>query len=158
MAELQLHPFATALIELGQREPNTKDKTHKVSLSLSSIENSLLLSVLLLDPRGHVKPPRDGYKQRPGNVQRLDGVGRYGVQDVCLVDAVRACGECHQRHHPETSGWRLRKGRAEHIRRRRLTLPVGVEHHRGGRHRGGSCLIFFFCEVLYKRVRRSEGR
>lgn len=86
-----------------------------------------------------MQAPRNRHQECARHVKRLDGVRRHGVQDVGLVDAVGARRERGERHDTETRGRRLGQGGAEHLRRRRLTLPVGVEHDRGGRHLGGGC-------------------
>ena len=113
----------------------------------------LLLSVLLLDPRGDVQAPRDRHQERTRHVQGLDGVRGYGVQDVGLVDAVGTRRERNERDDAEAARRRLCQRGAEHLRRGRLALPVSVEHHRGGGHlRGGGC------ETMMDRKRRRWRR
>ena len=86
-----------------------------------------------------MEPPGDGHEERPRHVEGLDGVGRDRVQDVRGVDAVRARREGHEGDEAEAHGGRLGQCGAEHRRRGRLPLPVGVEHHWGGGYLGGGC-------------------
>lgn len=104
-----------------------------------AIINNRLHPVLLLNPRSHVEPPGDGNEERPRHVDGLDRVGRDRVQDVRGVDAVRTRREGHEGDEAEAHRGRLGQGGAEHRRRGRLPLPVGVQHHWGGGYLGGGC-------------------
>ena len=86
-----------------------------------------------------MQPPRDWHEHGAGDVQRLDGVRGHGVQDVRLVDAVGAHREGDERHDAEGAGGRPLERGAEHLGRRSLALPVGVQHDRGRGHRGRDC-------------------
>lgn len=79
-----------------------------------------------------MKPPRDRHEKGARDIQRLDGVWGHRVQDVRLVDAVGAHREGDERHDAEPDGGCLGQRGAEHLGRRRLALPVGVHHYRGG--------------------------
>lgn len=83
-----------------------------------------LLSVLLLDPSGHVHAPGDGHEQRSDDVLRVDAGGGQLVKDVGLVHAVSAGNEGEQGERAKESRGDLLAD-AEHRRGGCLSLPVG---------------------------------